>query len=71
MITMRTVRICVSVPAALLLAVLAGCATSAGTPPASETPRCVMQEVLVCYDRIPSRLGDSDSDKLCHCENLY
>lgn len=71
MIMMRTVRQCVSVSAALMLAVLAGCATSAGTPPASEIPRCVMQEVLVCYDRYPSRLGDSDSDKFCHCENTF
>lgn len=68
MIMMRTIRQCVSVPAALLLA---GCASSAGTPPANEIPRCVMQEVLVCYDRKPSRLGDSDSDKICHCENVF
>lgn len=65
------VRQYVSVPAALLLAVLGGCATSAGTPPASEMPRCVMQETLVCYDRNPSRLGDSDNDRFCHCENLF
>ncbi len=71
MIMVRTVRQCASTSTALLLAVLAGCATSAGTPAASEVPRCVMQEVLVCYDRNPSRLGDSDSDKFCHCENRY
>lgn len=71
MIMVRTVRQCVSVSAALMLVLLAGCATSAGTPPASEIPRCAMQEVLVCYDRKPSRLGDSDRDTFCHCENLY
>ena len=71
MIMLRTVRQCVSVSAALMLALSAGCATSAGTPPASEIPRCVMQEVLVCYNHKPSRLGDSDSDKFCHCESAF
>lgn len=71
MIMTHTARRCVSVSAALLLAIVAGCATSAGAPPANEIPRCVMQETLVCYDRKPSRLGNSDSDKFCHCENLF
>jgi len=69
---MRASQRCIGLSAAPLLAVLAGCATSAGTPPPSEIPRCTMQETLVCYDRRPSRLEkSSDSLEFCHCENLF
>lgn len=68
---MYTARRCVITSATLMLALLAGCASSAGSPPAGEIPRCVMQETLVCYDRAPSRLGKSDSDRFCHCENIF